>query len=134
MHRFPLSQLRQFQTSRYYRILCILQTYMYYSHTIHVSFSPPSSLLVVGLVLAVVLFVQPALHHQHARAYVQPLWPFSKFVSKHQFSKGQWGSVEYNRTQTLTLADSYRLYVFISTILPVSPLIPQELSPTACLA
>ena len=36
--------------------------------------------------------------------------------------------------RTLTLADSYNLYVFISTISPVSPLIPHEFSPLACFA
>lgn len=35
---------------------------------------------------------------------------------------------------TLTDADSYRPYSFISTILPVSPLIPHECSPFACFA
>jgi hypothetical protein len=35
---------------------------------------------------------------------------------------------------TFTLADSYSPYVFISSIFPVSPLIPHECSPLACLA
>lgn len=38
------------------------------------------------------------------------------------------------RKQTLTLADSYNLYVFMSTISPVSPSIPHECSPFACFA
>ena len=38
------------------------------------------------------------------------------------------------KPRTLTLADSYRPYSFMSTILPVSPLIPHECSPLACFA
>lgn len=41
------------------------------------------------------------------------------------------GRTEYS---TFTLADSYKPYDFMSTILPVSPLIPHECSPFACLA
>jgi hypothetical protein len=44
------------------------------------------------------------------------------------------GGKSGGREQTLTLADSYNLYVFMSTISPVSPLIPHECSPFACFA
>jgi hypothetical protein len=37
------------------------------------------------------------------------------------------------KEQTLTLAVSYNSYVFMSTMSPVSPSIPHECSPFACL-
>lgn len=44
----------------------------------------------------------------------------------------RWGRGGAKRT--LTLADSYNLYVFMSTMSPVSPSIPHECSPFACFA